>query len=81
MSAFTDIQGQLFVQMDAKARDVIEKRFGVRLDSMQSSEKQQAAWDVYQNYQGDRWSVADRGCCGIRGHHCAEFMPGLLADS
>jgi hypothetical protein len=49
MSAFTDIQGQLFVQMDAKARDVIEKRFGVRLDSMQSSEKQQAAWDVYQN--------------------------------
>src|SRR5579872_5862286 len=49
MSAFTDIQGQLFAHMDAKAREVIEKRFGVRLDSMQSSEKQQAAWDVYQN--------------------------------
>jgi Sigma-70 region 2 len=49
MSAFTDIQGQLFAQMDAKAREVIEKRFGVRLDSMQSTEKQQAAWDVYQN--------------------------------
>jgi hypothetical protein len=49
MSAFTDIQGQLFAQMDGKAREVIEKRFGVRLDSMQSSEKQQAAWDVYQN--------------------------------
>lgn len=50
MSApFTEIQGQLFAQMDAKARDVVERRFGVRLDSAQSSEKQQAAWDVYQN--------------------------------
>lgn len=50
MSApFTDAQGQLFAQMDAKARDVVERRFGVRLDSAQSSEKHQAAWDVYQN--------------------------------
>jgi len=46
---FTEAQGHLFAQMDAKARDIIEKRFGVRLNSMQSTEKQQAAWDVYQN--------------------------------
>ncbi len=50
MSApFTDAQGHLFVQMDAKARDVIERRLGVRLDSAQSSEKHQTAWDIYQN--------------------------------
>lgn len=50
MSApFTDAQGQLFGQMDAKARDVIERRFGVRLDSAQSSERHQTAWDIYQN--------------------------------
>jgi hypothetical protein len=50
MSApFTDAQGLLFGQMDAKAREVVEKRFGVRLDSNQSSERHQAAWDVYQN--------------------------------
>jgi hypothetical protein len=42
-------QGHLFAQMDAKAKDVIEKRFGVRLSSTQSTEKHQAAWDVYQN--------------------------------
>ncbi len=35
--------------MDEKARDVVEKRFGVRLDGPQSSERHQAAWDVYQN--------------------------------
>jgi hypothetical protein len=50
MSApFTDPQGRLFGQMDAKAREVIERRFGVRLDSDRSSEKHQTAWDVYQN--------------------------------
>jgi hypothetical protein len=50
MSApFTEAQGQLFAQMDSKARDVVERRFGVRLNSAQVSEKQQAAWDVYQN--------------------------------
>ncbi len=50
MSApFTDAQGRLFARMDAKAREVVERRFGVRLDSAQSSEKHQAAWDVYQN--------------------------------
>lgn len=50
MSApFTDPQGRLFHEMDAKAREVIERRFGVRLDSGQSSEKLQTAWDVYQN--------------------------------
>ncbi|HLX45555.1 MAG TPA: hypothetical protein VKR43_19050 [Bryobacteraceae bacterium] len=50
MSApFTDAQGLLFGQMDAKAREVVERRFGVKLDSDQSSERHQAAWDVYQN--------------------------------
>lgn len=44
-----DAQDRLFAQMDAKVRDIIEKRFGVRLNSSQSSEKHQAAWDVYQN--------------------------------
>jgi len=39
----------LFARMDAKARQVIERRFHVRLDSAQSTELQQAAWDVYQN--------------------------------
>ena len=42
-------QAGLFAQMDAKAREIIEKRFGTRLESTQSGEKQQAAWDVYQN--------------------------------
>lgn len=46
---FSDAQGRLFALMDAKARDVVEKRFGVRLNSAQSSERHQAAWDVYQN--------------------------------
>jgi hypothetical protein len=45
----TDDTAVLFARMDAKARDVVEKRFGVRLDSASSGEKQQAAWDVYQN--------------------------------
>jgi hypothetical protein len=44
-----EIQPVLFQQMDDKARDVIERRFGVRLKSEQSSERFQAAWDVYQN--------------------------------
>lgn len=35
--------------MDEKARAIVEKRFAVRLDGAQSSERQQAAWDVYQN--------------------------------
>ena len=35
--------------MDAKARQVVERRFRVRLGTNQSSESQQAAWDVYQN--------------------------------
>jgi hypothetical protein len=37
------------MQMDGKAREVVEKRFGVKLDAARSSAKQQAAWDVYQN--------------------------------
>ena len=36
-------------EMDARARDVVEKKFRVRLDSAQSSENLQAAWQVYQN--------------------------------
>jgi len=44
-----EAQGRLFAQMDAKVRDVIEKRFGVKLSSTQSSERHQAAWDVNQN--------------------------------
>jgi hypothetical protein len=46
---FTEAQGVLFAEMDARAREVIEKKFRVRLDSAQSSENQQAAWEVYQN--------------------------------
>jgi hypothetical protein len=45
----TDLESGTFAEMDQKAREVIEKRFGVRLDSAQSSERFQAAWDVYQN--------------------------------
>jgi hypothetical protein len=44
-----EAEGRLFAQMDAKAREVIERKFRVRLDSSQSTENQQAAWDVYQN--------------------------------
>lgn len=44
-----EAQDGLFAQMDAKVRDVVEKRFGVKLSSAQSTEKHQAAWDVYQN--------------------------------
>ena len=46
---FTEAQGALFAEMDARAREVIEKKFHVRLDSAQSSENIQAAWEVYQN--------------------------------
>src|SRR5580658_4682188 len=46
---FTDLETSTFAQMDRKAREVIETRFGVRLESAQSSERFQAAWDVYQN--------------------------------
>ena len=46
---FTEAQGALFADMDARAREVVEKKFRVRLDSAQSSENQQAAWEVYQN--------------------------------
>jgi hypothetical protein len=46
---FTEAQGLLFADMDARAREVVEKKFRVRLDSAQSSENQQAAWEVYQN--------------------------------
>ena len=50
MSApYTDAESRVFQQMDDKARDVIERRFGVRLAAEQSSERFQAAWDVYQN--------------------------------
>jgi hypothetical protein len=50
MSApWTEDAAGLFGRMDAKAREIVEKRFGVRLNSAQSAEKQQAAWDVYQN--------------------------------
>ena len=46
---FTEAQGLLFAEMDARAREVVEKKFRVRLDSAQSSENIQAAWEVYQN--------------------------------
>lgn len=46
---FTEAQGLLFAEMDARAREVVEKKFHVRLDSAQSSENIQAAWEVYQN--------------------------------
>ena len=46
---FNEAQGRLFVEMDARAREVVEKKFRVRLDSAQSSENHQAAWEVYQN--------------------------------
>jgi hypothetical protein len=46
---FTEAQGALFADMDARAREVVEKKFRVRLDSAQSTENQQAAWEVYQN--------------------------------
>ena len=46
---FTEVQGRLFERMDGKAREVVEKRFAVRLDGAHSSERHQAAWDVYQN--------------------------------
>ena len=46
---FTEAQGLLFAEMDARAREVVEKKFRVRLDSAQSSENMQAAWEVYQN--------------------------------
>ena len=46
---FTEAQGYLFAEMDGRAREVVEKKFRVRLDSAQSSESQQAAWEVYQN--------------------------------
>ncbi|HLW75757.1 MAG TPA: sigma factor [Bryobacteraceae bacterium] len=48
-TASTDVQGRLFERMDEKAREVVEKRFAVKLDGAQSSERCQAAWDVYQN--------------------------------
>lgn len=47
--ATQEAQGRLFAEMDAAAREVVERRFGVRLDSHQSSQKLDAAWDVYQN--------------------------------
>jgi hypothetical protein len=46
---FTEAQGLLFAEMDARAREVVEKKFHVRLDSAQSSENIQAACEVYQN--------------------------------
>ena len=46
---FTEAQGLLFAEMDARAREVVEKKFRVRMDSTQSSENIQAAWEVYQN--------------------------------
>lgn len=46
--AFPADTAALFERMDAKARQVIERRFHVRLNSNVSSESQQAAWDVYQ---------------------------------
>jgi hypothetical protein len=46
---FTEAQGLLFAEMDARARELVEKKFRVRLDSAQSTENQQAAWEVYQN--------------------------------
>jgi hypothetical protein len=46
---FTEAQGLLFAEMDARAREVVEKKFRVRMDSAQSSENIQAAWEVYQN--------------------------------
>jgi hypothetical protein len=44
-----EAQGRLFADMDAKAREVVERKFRVRLDSSQSTQNQQAAWEVYQN--------------------------------
>jgi hypothetical protein len=46
---FTDAEGLLFAEMDARAREVVEKKFRVRMDSAQSGENVQAAWEVYQN--------------------------------
>lgn len=46
---FSEAQGLLFAEMDARAREVVEKKFRVRMDSTQSNENMQAAWEVYQN--------------------------------
>ena len=47
--ATQEAQGRLFAEMDAKAREVIERKFRVRLDSHQSTQNHDAAWEVYQN--------------------------------
>ncbi len=47
--ATPEAQGRLFAEMDAKAREVIERKFRVRLDSDQSTQNHDAAWEVYQN--------------------------------
>ncbi len=71
-SPLTDTQGQLFVVMDTKAREVVEKRFGVKLDSDQSSDRHQAAWDVYQN-------AAVKVIKSIQGASCIEDPAGYAA--
>src|ERR1044071_6112914 len=48
-ASIQDAQAQLFGEMDAKARQVIEGRFQVRLESSSSTQNHQRAWDVYQN--------------------------------
>lgn len=44
-----DAVNTLFPRMEAKLRDVVERRFRVRLHSHSATELHQAAWDVYQN--------------------------------
>lgn len=52
---FTETQGLLFAEMDARAREVVEKKFHVRLDSAQSSENIQAAWALWETPEQLGW--------------------------
>jgi hypothetical protein len=58
---FSEARDRLFAQMDAKVRDVVEKRFGVKLNSAHLTEKGQAAWDVYQNSTVKALKALDSG--------------------
>jgi hypothetical protein len=72
----------VFECMEAKAREIIEGRFRVRLSSSPSTETEQAAWDVYRKTTVKLLRVVDSGAriadpeayaSTVARHRCADY--------
>lgn len=84
-----DAAGELFARMETKAREIIERRFRVRLGAAASTEQHQAAWDVYQSAALKFAQALDAGAeiadpeayaATVARHACSDYWRAQAAE-